>query len=735
LGIVHRDIKPGNLLVDGRGNLWVTDFGLAHIQQSEAHLTVTGQALGTPRYMSPEQALAKRVPIDHRTDVCSLGATLYELLTLRPAFESEDRQELLRQIAFDDPAKLRRLERAIPAELEIIVLKAMEKRPQDRYATAKDLADDLQRWLLDQPIRARRPGMVQRAAKWGRRHRPLVVAAVVCLFLALVTLAISNVVIWREHEETKEALRKAKLHQKEVDVLAARMVAARDQSEVKLLSSLQAMDRVLTALEEPFPEEGTESARIYKAASEQAMKFYKDVLPIKAVNPYLSWEVMWAYVRLGSLCALHNKFTEAQQAYLWAVVHASECQPLPKEGQANRAPADPGDFRELERARLIGEVPERPAIEKAYRQALAHWRKTSPKGLGVLRDYRTWAVVEARFTDSRSLQIWERVVEDLPTLFHVEQLLSRYRDEGKTLRKAGRLAEEKAIYHRAVQIVGKVVHDPVFTASLTSKSFNFTQRAGSDDKEFRLGPGTSGRAEYWANVLFQFGVDLDHLDMAADAEAAFRASLALYKHRVPAMNPLPEWVPWCELRVDVGKLSALLSGQRQPADNAERLRLAEICLESKNRYVMATRFYRDAFAADPKLAGDQPSNHRYNAACAAALAGCGQGPEAAALDDKERIRLRLQALDWLRTDLEAWRKFQEKEPFKPFVVEKYMSSWLHDIDFADVRGAESLAKLPEAERQQWQQLWRDVQALRERAAKSAADAGLVPSIQIGDHGS
>jgi serine/threonine protein kinase len=97
LGIVHRDIKPGNLLVDRRGNLWVTDFGLAHVRHSEASLTVSGQMVGTPRYMSPEQALARRVPIDHRTDVYSLGVTLYELLTLRPAFESEDRQELLHQ--------------------------------------------------------------------------------------------------------------------------------------------------------------------------------------------------------------------------------------------------------------------------------------------------------------------------------------------------------------------------------------------------------------------------------------------------------------------------------------------------------------------------------------------------------------------------------------------------------------------------------------------------------------
>jgi serine/threonine protein kinase/tetratricopeptide (TPR) repeat protein len=197
LGIVHRDIKPGNLLVEGEFGvstpgacLWVTDFGLAHAQ-SQAGLTLTGDLVGTLRYMSPEQALAKRVVVDHRTDIYSLGVTLYELLTLEPAFSGQDRQELLRQIACDDPRQPRRINSAVPVELETIVGKALEKNPADRYATAQELADDLERFLKDEPIRARRPTLVQRARKWVRRHKAAVWATAVCLAVTLLVLAVN----------------------------------------------------------------------------------------------------------------------------------------------------------------------------------------------------------------------------------------------------------------------------------------------------------------------------------------------------------------------------------------------------------------------------------------------------------------------------------------------------------------------------------------------------------------
>ncbi len=208
-GIIHRDIKPANLLLDGRGQVWIADFGLAKLQGQEG-LTMTGDVVGTLRYMSPEQALARHAQVDERTDLYSLGATLYELLTLEPAFAGRDREELLRQIAQEEPQPPRRANPAVPPELETIVLKALAKEPAERYATAQELADDLRRFLEDKPIRAKRPTLRQRAAKWARRHRPIVLTAGISAVLALVAtvavLAISYAQINRAKGKLERTL-------------------------------------------------------------------------------------------------------------------------------------------------------------------------------------------------------------------------------------------------------------------------------------------------------------------------------------------------------------------------------------------------------------------------------------------------------------------------------------------------------------------------------------------------
>jgi WD40 repeat protein len=194
-GVIHRDVKPSNLLIDDSGWLWVGDFGLARIV-GQADSTLSGGVLGTLRYMSPEQAGGGRVVVDHRCDVYSLGATLYELVTGRPAFDDDDCVDLVRRIAAEDPEHPRRIDPNIPRDLETIVLKAMAKEPGERYATALELAEDLDRFDRGRPILGRSPGAVDRAAKWARRNRSAAAAALI-LPVALAA-GLSVAMIWRD---------------------------------------------------------------------------------------------------------------------------------------------------------------------------------------------------------------------------------------------------------------------------------------------------------------------------------------------------------------------------------------------------------------------------------------------------------------------------------------------------------------------------------------------------------
>ncbi|WP_435008437.1 serine/threonine-protein kinase [Tundrisphaera lichenicola] len=193
LGILHRDIKPGNLLVDARGHLWITDFGMARLQ-GESDLTQTGDLIGTLKYMSPEQVQGRRELVDRRSDLYSLGATLYELLALKPAFFGEDRQEMLGKIAQAAPRSLRAIDPSIPADLETIVLKAMAKDPTHRYESARAMADDLRRFLADEPIRARPQGRLDRLRAWCVRPARIREAGVALLTLGLLTSGIG--LIW-----------------------------------------------------------------------------------------------------------------------------------------------------------------------------------------------------------------------------------------------------------------------------------------------------------------------------------------------------------------------------------------------------------------------------------------------------------------------------------------------------------------------------------------------------------
>jgi eukaryotic-like serine/threonine-protein kinase len=189
-GIVHRDIKPSNLLLDLAGTVWVTDFGLAKADDQQ-NLTGTGDILGTLRYMPPEAFDGQS---DARGDVYSLGLTLYELASLRPAFDEHDRNKLIKQVTESEPQSLGRARKGVPRDLETIIQKAIERDPARRYQKAEYLADDLRRFIDDQPVKARRTSPVERLGRWARRNKGIA-AALAVIALLLIGVAIASTIV------------------------------------------------------------------------------------------------------------------------------------------------------------------------------------------------------------------------------------------------------------------------------------------------------------------------------------------------------------------------------------------------------------------------------------------------------------------------------------------------------------------------------------------------------------
>jgi serine/threonine protein kinase/tetratricopeptide (TPR) repeat protein len=361
-GIVHRDIKPGNLLLDVKGRVWITDFGLARIE-TDAAMTATGDILGTLRYMCPEQALGKHQIVDERADVYSLGATLYELLTLRPVFAGRDRQELLEQIAHQEPTAPRKLTRAVPAELETIVLKAIEKRPEDRYASARLFADDLQRLLDDKPIRVRRPTMLERVSKWSRRHQPLVRSAAAMLLITTVGLAASTVFIPREKGRTADALTTAEIERENAHVEAARATAMSREA-------WQAVDDMYVQVAQRWLRDQPHMTPVQEEFLRKALAFYQRFAAAEGGDPAVLAKTAQAHKRIGDIQNRLGQYALAEAAYRQAI---AIIEPWQADGELPSEAALQSELAEALRGLGFAQhkLSDSAAAEDSFRQAIS----------------------------------------------------------------------------------------------------------------------------------------------------------------------------------------------------------------------------------------------------------------------------------------------------------------------------------------------------------------------------
>jgi serine/threonine protein kinase/WD40 repeat protein len=246
-GVIHRDVKPSNLLLDSSGVVWITDFGLAKTEDDQ--LTATGEVVGTRRYMAPE---CFEGTADVRSDVYALGLTLYELLTLRPAFESGDRMKVLDDIQGREPPRPRSIDRTVPRDLETVVLKAMNKAPRQRYATAEELAEDLRRFLADEPVRARRASWAHHLVRWARRNPlagSLTAAVLLLIVIVAIVVAIANLRLQARSEDVRRSLEDGQAKLWESYLQQARAIRSSHRPGQRF-GALQAIRK---ALELPLP--------------------------------------------------------------------------------------------------------------------------------------------------------------------------------------------------------------------------------------------------------------------------------------------------------------------------------------------------------------------------------------------------------------------------------------------------------------------------------------------------